>query len=86
MQVPLHRYEPSPRPFPKTLAPVEYDSSDMVRAVDSAGCISFKGRSIRVGKAFQGYRVALHPTDKDGGFTICFRHHSVASLDLSEAT
>jgi transposase InsO family protein len=86
MAVPLRRYQASPRPFPEHLPAVEYDSTDIVRAVDSAGRISFRGRTIRVGKAFQGYRVALRPTDKDGCFTVCFRHHPVASLDLNEAT
>jgi transposase InsO family protein len=86
MEVPLRRYQASPRSLPTELPPVEYNSSDTVRLVDRAGKISFKGRSIRVGKAFQGYRVALRPTDQDGCFTICFRHYHVASLDLTEAT
>lgn len=85
MQVPIRRYEASPRPWPEQLPPVEYDSADIVRAVDVNGRISWHGRSIRIGKAFQGYRIALHPTDTDGRFTVCFRHHPIASINLNEA-
>lgn len=86
MQVPLRRYRASSRSMPKELPPVEYESTDIVRTVDAAGRICFKGHIIRVGKAFQGYRVALQPTDTDGRFTIRFKHHPVASVDLNEAT
>jgi transposase InsO family protein len=86
MQVPLDRYQASTRPFPEELPPVEYDATDITRLVDVAGKIGFKGHTIRVGKAFQGYRVALRPTDQDGCFAICFRHYPVASLDLNQAT
>ena len=86
MAVPLRRYRASARPFPERLPAVDYDSTDILRAVDSAGRISFRGRSIRVGKAFQGYRVALHPTDKDGCFRVFFKHYPVAEIDLREAT
>lgn len=86
LQVPLRRYQPSPRRLPQHLPPVEYDSTEIVRTVDCNGRISFKGRTCPVGKAFQGYRVALRSTDKDGRFDICFKHYLIASLDLSEAT
>jgi transposase InsO family protein len=86
MQVPLRRYQASPRPFPERLPPVEYDSDAILRAVDANGRISFKGHAIRVGKAFRGYRVALHPTEEDGCYKVCFKHYHVASLDIREAT
>lgn len=86
MQVPLDRYTASSRPFPNKLPPVEYDSADILRTVDANGRISFKGHSVRVGKGFQSYRVAIRPTDKDGCFTVCFKHYPVASFDLNEAT
>jgi Integrase core domain len=44
MATPSQRYQPSARPFPETLPPIEYAPGDQVRKVDSDGFISFKNR------------------------------------------
>ena len=84
--MPLRRYKPSPRPFPERLAPLEYDSADIVRKVDVNGRLSWHARSFPVGKALQGQAVAIRPTVDDGRYTVFLGHHAVATIDLTKTT
>ena len=86
LAVPLERYRPSPRPFPETLPPIEYDSAEIVRRVDDNGCLSWHNRRFRVGRALQGQAVAIRPTIDDGRFNVCLGRHTLATIDLTEAT
>ena len=86
LEVPLRRYKPSPRPFPERLAPIEYDSADIVRKVDVNGRLSWRARSFPVGKALQGQAVAIRPTIDDGRYTVFLGHHAVATIDLTKTT
>lgn len=85
LAVPLARYCPSARAFPETLPAIEYDSTDIVRRVDANGRLCWRGRSVPVGKAFRGQRVAIRPTTRDGRFEVCLGHHPIASIDLADA-
>jgi transposase InsO family protein len=85
LDVPIARYAPSPRAFPETLPPLEYDSADIVRSVDANGRICWRGRSFPVGKAFRGQRVAIRPTTSDGRFDVCLGAHPIASIELTDA-
>jgi transposase InsO family protein len=82
MGTPAERYCASPRPFPETLAAIEYGSDDVVRKVDVNGDISFEARRVPIGKAFRGQPVALRPTTEDGVFTVHYCAHQIALLDL----
>jgi transposase InsO family protein len=82
LATPAERYRASPRPFPETLASIEYGPSDSVRKVDVDGHISFKGRRLHVGKAFRGQPVALRPTTEDGMLSVHFCVHRIGTLDL----
>lgn len=86
MATPSVRYQPSPRPFPETLPPIEYDSSDIVRKADGDGDISFRNRCIGIGKPFRGETVALRPTAEDGVFSIHFATHQIGGIDLRTAS
>lgn len=86
LEVPVARYAPSPRPFPESLPPVEYDSADIVRRVDAAGMLYYRNRRFRIGKAFRGYPVALRPAVQDGHFSVFFADHHVATIDLNQVT
>lgn len=86
LDVPMARYDPSPRPFPEALPPIEYDTADIIRRVDPNGRLSFKKRLFRVGKAFRGQQVAIRPTPRDGCFDVCFGRHPIAAIDLADAT
>ena len=82
MAVPGSRYQPSPREFPDTLAPIEYGPDDLVRKVNARGDISFRGKFFRVGKAFNRYPVALRPTATDELCNVFFCHQHIAQINL----
>lgn len=82
MKVPATRYQISPRGFPESLPAIEYDTGDLVRIVQSRGYIDYRGRRIRIGKAFIGYPVALRPTCQDGIVDVYFCHQRVRQIDL----
>ncbi|MFZ2448118.1 MAG: IS481 family transposase [Syntrophobacteraceae bacterium] len=82
MAVPASRYWVSPRAFPETLPPVEYSPGDHVRSVQDGGFVSYLGREFRVGKAFQGERVAIRPTTVDGILDVYFCDQKVSKINL----
>lgn len=82
LDTPLSRYAPSPRPFPETLPPIEYDDGDAVRKVMAEGWVSFGGKQFRVGQALRGQPVALRPTAVDGVWSVWFMTHPVVEVDF----
>lgn len=76
-QPPSSRYRPSPEPFPEELPPLVYPDGDPTRKVDAFGKISWKGEAVRVGRAFQGERVALRRTEDPGRYLIYYGSHRV---------
>lgn len=82
LEPPASRYEISSRRMPEELPSIEYGPADMVRKVDAQGFISFKGRSIRVGKALRRQPIALRPTNADGGLSVHFCAHQIGLIDL----
>ncbi len=83
--VPADRYRSSPRAFPETLPPIEYGPGDTVRTVDRNGCISFKNRKWRIGKAFRSQPIVLRATTEDGVFNAHYCTHRIAAIDLRAA-
>lgn len=81
--VPADRYQPSPRSFPHHITPPDYPDHATIRIVSDGGRISFHGHRYRVGKAFTGRPVAITPTTTDGTYTIHYRHHHIATINLS---
>jgi transposase InsO family protein len=81
---PASRYRNSARKMPATIAPPEYEPQALVRKVDDGGCILFKGRRIRLSKAFRGRAVALRATATEGVFNLCYRRHVLAQVDLRQ--
>lgn len=80
--VPASRYQPSPRPFPARLPPIEYGPRDLVRKVQQGGLVSFQGRVLHLPKAFAGYPVGLRPTTVDSRWDIFFCGQQIAEVDL----
>ena len=82
MEVPASRYRPSERKYPEQLPPVEYDEGDQVRRVQKGGWISYRGREWRVGRAFEGERVAVRPGKQDGMMKVYYCKQMILKLDL----
>jgi transposase InsO family protein len=83
MRTPVSRYQPSVRPMPAELPPIEYEGADQVRKVDTYGYIGFRGKKVRIGRACAGLPVALRPTANDGVWDVYFCHQRVKKVDLT---
>jgi transposase InsO family protein len=84
LEVPIARYEPSPRSFPDSLLPIEYDSTDIVRRVDAAGNIYYRNRRFRISRAFRGHPLAIRPASRDAQFDVFFAEHLITTIDLND--
>lgn len=80
--VPATRYASSPRTLSVQLPAVEYLRGDEVRKVQVNGELSFRGREVKVGKAFTGQPVALRATEEDGVWAIYYCKQRVGRVDL----
>ena len=81
MQVPASRYRPSPRCFPESLPPVEYDAKDVIRKVQAGGEIWFKAQPYKIRTAFRGHPVALRPTASGDALDVFFCHQKIAQIN-----
>jgi len=81
LDTPITRYVVSPRSFPETLPPIEYDPGDTVRRVYDGGQFTLRHREYRIGKAFRGYPVALRPTLRDGVLDVYFCTRRIGWID-----
>jgi putative transposase len=68
--VPATRYEPSPRPFPRRLPPLEYPAHAEIRRVNRIGYTSWR-RPLYVSAALAGEDIAFEEVD-DGIWTVRF--------------
>lgn len=59
--VPDDLYEPSPRPFPRKLAPMIYPDHYEVRRIKKRGAMMWRKREIHVSEALAGQNVGLEP-------------------------
>jgi transposase InsO family protein len=84
LAVPASRYQVSPRRFVETPVEWDYGPAAVTRKVYDQGCISFRGREHKVGRAFQGRRVGLRPLDQDGRFGVYFCRTKIHEIDLRE--
>lgn len=80
--VPASRYVSSTRELPSLLPPLEYQSTDEVRKVQASGEIYFRGRELKVGRAFRGEAVALRPTEAEGVLDVYYAQQRIGRVDL----
>jgi len=85
LATPIARYRPSQRSFPERLTPFDYGTGAVLRRVSDTGWLSFRGLSLKLGRAFADRQAALRPAAEDGCFDAFFCGHKVASFDLREA-
>lgn len=85
MKVPASRYRISERRYPAQLPTPEsyYAPGDLLRKVDAAGKISFRGREILAGRGFCGHRVALRHGVEDGQWDIFFCAQRITQIDFT---
>jgi transposase InsO family protein len=85
LHTPSERYQSSQRTYSGALKPsqIQYLAGDWVRKVDESGWLSFKGHSVKVSRALQGYPVAFRadPSSEDA-WQIYFCHCRIATVKL----
>jgi transposase InsO family protein len=82
LEPPIARYQTSPRRYQPRIAPFDHGPDAHLRKVQQKGFFSFRGRELKVPKAFAGKQIAIIPTLEDGHFEIRFRHHLIKAIDL----
>ena len=83
MAVPSSRYAPSPRRMPEVCRPPDYDEGETVVTVRQKGELRYKGKTLRLPKAFSGYNVAMRRNQDDGDkIDICFGAQRIKTVDL----
>jgi hypothetical protein len=73
------------RSYPEELPPLEDHPSDAVRRTSADGVIRFRGRVVKVGKAFRGQPVGVRPTATDGVWEVHVATTAIATINLHEA-
>ena len=84
MNTPLSRYQVSPRSYPETLPPIEYDYNDTVRKINRDGKLSVQGIVFTISRALESQYVALRPTKTDGLLDVYYCHQKIKTLDLRD--
>lgn len=82
LEVPADRYQPSPRPYPEQIPPIDYPPGYQIRKHSRDG-ISFQGNRIRLPKVFHGRSLGIYPTPTDGQYQIWYRNHIIRTIDLT---
>jgi transposase InsO family protein len=83
MATPADRYRPSVREYREQLPELEYADPRQTRRVRQ-GCLSLHGRRLRIGRAFDGYALALEPTTVEGVLDVRFARHVVGRVNLRD--
>jgi transposase len=84
MDTPASHYQPSPVKFPERLPAVEYGPDDPTRKVSAKGRISFQGQLFRVGKAFEGQRVAVRASSHRKQYKVYFCNQHIRTINLDQ--
>lgn len=84
LNTPASRYASSPRAYPEKLPTFEYNASDEVRKVQSAGELYYRGHAYVLGRAFYREKVGLRRTVDDQSLQVYFGIHHVANIALNE--
>lgn len=84
LQPPISRYQPSLRPFPERLPPLEYADADRLLSVGWNGEIYFQHRCFEVTRALCQERVAVRPLSVDGRFGVYYGAIKLREIDLKE--
>ena len=79
-KTPASHYQPSPRPYPERLPPVEYPSHFEVRKVCGNSCIKWHKRFVHVSRVLIGERIGLEEVG-DGIWSIYLGPVLLAKLD-----
>lgn len=79
-ETPASHYQPSPRPYPERMPPLEYPGHFVVKKVTTGGTFRFRHRLLYLANAMVDQHIGLEETD-DGIWAIHFNTVLLATLD-----
>jgi putative transposase len=79
-QPPATRYQPSSRPVPRQMPPLDYAPQFEIRRVSSNGCVSWRNGALFIASALDGEDIAFEEVG-DGVWTIHFATIALARYD-----
>ena len=82
---PIEFYEPSPRPYPERLPPLDYPKDFVTRKVSSNGSIRGLSSPVFITKALEGQHIALEEKG-DGIWSVYFAKSLIGRLDERTGT
>jgi putative transposase len=80
---PATLYSPSPRPYPESLPPIEYDGHLELRKVDDRGTIKWKNEKLFLSHTLDDETVGLKEID-DGTWSLFYGPTLLARFDERE--
>ena len=82
MDVPVSRYEVSPRQMPERIEPWEYGSEYQLSKVKETGYFNYQGQGFFLSEAFAGKTIAVRESHLPGQITLIFRQFKIGRIDL----
>jgi transposase InsO family protein len=79
-ETPASQYQPSQRPYPERLPPLEYPGHFLVKKITTGGTFRFHNRLLYLASPMVGQHIGLEETD-DGIWTIYFNTTLLATFD-----
>lgn len=83
--VPINRYQPSPRSLPDRIEPPHYDDGCAVRKIRRSGEMHYQGARYRISEALSGEWVGIQPTTTDGIVDVYYYTQRIRTIQLKEA-
>ena len=84
MDVPVSRYEVSPRQMPERIEPWEYGSEYQLSKVKETGYFNYQGQGFFLSEAFAGKTIAVRESHLPGQITLIFRQFKIGRIDLED--
>ena len=81
LRPPASCYQPSPRPLPRRLPPLEYAPTAEIRRVTAGGTIKWRGTHVWLTTVLAGQDLALEPTTTEDGWCISFGSLVLGTFD-----
>jgi transposase InsO family protein len=80
LQPPVSRYQPSARPYPEELPPLDYGPDFVVRRV-GRGAVSWRGQTYQISEALEHEPVGLRPAGTDGLWDVYYSRYLIRTID-----
>lgn len=84
LKTPSALYKHSNKPYPESLPSIEYPQQDLVRRVNSNGCIAYKTHKIKIGKGLANQYVAIRDSELENVKKIYFCNQKIKDIIVNK--